>query len=107
MALLQEGTIFAARYRILRRLATGGMGEVYEAVHLETERRRALKVMHAHLFQSEVMRERSSSRRASQRKSRASISSMSRTRASTRPRGYPSWSWSCSAVKTWASGSSA
>ena len=57
-AKLDEGTIFAGRYRIVRCLAAGGMGAVYEAVHLETDRRRALKVMHPHLFQSEEMRER-------------------------------------------------
>jgi len=34
------------------------MGAVFEVIHLETERRRALKVMHAHLFQSEELRER-------------------------------------------------
>jgi eukaryotic-like serine/threonine-protein kinase len=55
---LVEGTLFAGRYRIVRRLAAGGMGAVYEAVHVETERRRALKVMHPHLFQSAEMRER-------------------------------------------------
>lgn len=58
MAHLPEGTLFAGRYRVLRCIAAGGMGAVYEAVHLETERRRALKVMHAHLFQSDEMRER-------------------------------------------------
>ncbi len=57
-AKLEEGTVFAARYRIVRCLAAGGMGAVYEAIHLETDRRRALKVMHPHLFQSEEMRER-------------------------------------------------
>ena len=57
-AKLEEGTVFAGRYRIVRCLAAGGMGAVYEAVHLETDRRRALKVMHPHLFQSEEMRER-------------------------------------------------
>jgi eukaryotic-like serine/threonine-protein kinase len=57
-AKLDEGTVFAARYRIVRCLAAGGMGAVYEAIHLETDRRRALKVMHPHLFQSEEMRER-------------------------------------------------
>lgn len=57
-AKLDEGTIFASRYRVVRCLATGGMGAVYEAIHLETDRRRALKVMHPHLFQSEEMRER-------------------------------------------------
>jgi tRNA A-37 threonylcarbamoyl transferase component Bud32 len=55
---LQEGTVFAGRYRVLRRIATGAMGAVYEVVHLGTERRRALKVMHPHLFQSDEMRQR-------------------------------------------------
>lgn len=53
---LVEGTIFAGRYRVGRRLAMGAMGAVYEAVHLDTDRRRALKVMHAHLFESDEMR---------------------------------------------------
>jgi serine/threonine-protein kinase len=55
---LGEGTVFAGRYRVVRCLAAGGMGAVYEVVHLETDRRRALKIMHPHLFQSEEMRER-------------------------------------------------
>ncbi len=55
---LAVGTVFAGRYRIARRIAAGGMGAVFEVIHLETERRRALKVMHAHLFQSEELRER-------------------------------------------------
>ena len=58
MATLVEGTVFAGRYRVLRCLATGGMGAVYEAVHIDTDRHRALKVMHPHLFQSDEMRER-------------------------------------------------
>lgn len=57
-ATLVEGTVFAGRYRVVRCLASGGMGSVYEAIHLDTNRRRALKVMHAHLFQSEEMRAR-------------------------------------------------
>ena len=56
-ALLPNST-FAARYQIIRCIAAGGMGAVYEAVHLETERRRALKVMHAHFVQSAELRER-------------------------------------------------
>ncbi|AUX38750.1 uncharacterized protein SOCE26_001280 [Sorangium cellulosum] len=44
-----EGTLFAGRYRVVRSLATGAMGAVYEVIHVETERRRALKVMHPHL----------------------------------------------------------
>ena len=57
-ATLVEGTVFAGRYRVVRCLASGGMGSVYEVVHLDTNRRRALKVMHPHLFQSEEMRAR-------------------------------------------------
>src|SRR5690242_19458222 len=58
MAALQAGQIFAGRYRIVRRIAAGGMGEVYEVVHLETERHRALKVMHASILGSDDLRER-------------------------------------------------
>lgn len=55
---LAAGTIFTGRYRVLRRIAAGGMGAVYEVEHVETERRRALKVMHAHLFENEDLRDR-------------------------------------------------
>lgn len=54
-AQLEQGAVFAGRYRVVRRLASGGMGSVYEVVHVETNRRRALKVMHPHLFQNEEM----------------------------------------------------
>jgi serine/threonine-protein kinase len=57
-AKLEEGAVFAGRYRVVRCLASGGMGAVYEVIHLETNRKRALKVMHPHFFQSEEMRER-------------------------------------------------
>ncbi|WP_437542498.1 protein kinase [Sorangium sp. So ce367] len=55
---LADGSVFARRYRVVRLIASGAMGAVHEVVHLETERHRALKVMHAHLFESEEMRER-------------------------------------------------
>ena len=55
---LAAGSIFASRYRILRRLASGGMGAVYEALHLETRRRRALKVMLPELFSKPELRDR-------------------------------------------------
>lgn len=58
MHALPEGSLFAGRYRVVRSLAAGGMGAVYEVIHVETERRRALKVMHPHLVQEEDMRER-------------------------------------------------
>ena len=53
---LSNGSIFAGRYRIERRIATGGMGAVYEVVHLETNRKRALKVMHENFVQSDELR---------------------------------------------------
>lgn len=55
---LVTGVIFAGRYRIERRIAAGGMGAVYEVMHLETSRRRALKVMHPDLVQNEDSRDR-------------------------------------------------
>ena len=55
---LEPNALFAGRYRIARCIAAGGMGAVYEVVHIETERRRALKVMHAHFVQSAELRDR-------------------------------------------------
>ncbi|UQA55478.1 serine/threonine protein kinase [Polyangium aurulentum] len=58
MLMLAEGVLFANRYRVGRCIAMGGMGAVYEVVHLETQRRRALKVMLPHLVESPELRER-------------------------------------------------
>jgi serine/threonine-protein kinase len=55
---LADGSIFANRYRIVRCLARGGMGAVYEVVHLDTNRRRALKAMHPHILHSADLRQR-------------------------------------------------
>jgi eukaryotic-like serine/threonine-protein kinase len=55
---LATGSIFAGRYRVLGRLASGGMGAVYEVLHLETRRRRALKVMLPALFEKLELRDR-------------------------------------------------
>jgi serine/threonine-protein kinase len=43
---LAEGVVFASDFRIVRRIARGGMGTVYEAEQLSTGRRRALKILH-------------------------------------------------------------
>jgi serine/threonine protein kinase len=40
-----EGTVIRGKYRILRKIGQGGMGAVYEALHLRFNERRALKVM--------------------------------------------------------------
>ncbi|MDB4987217.1 MAG: serine/threonine protein kinase [Myxococcaceae bacterium] len=43
------GSVVGDRYRLARRLGGGGMGTVYEALHLRTEHRVALKVMNSEL----------------------------------------------------------
>jgi serine/threonine protein kinase len=45
LAVLAAGTVFNGRYEIVRAIRIGGMGAVYEVIHLETRRRSALKVM--------------------------------------------------------------
>jgi eukaryotic-like serine/threonine-protein kinase len=45
LAALAPGTVFAGDYRIVRPLASGGMGAVYVAMQLSTGKQRALKVM--------------------------------------------------------------
>ncbi len=52
------GNIFNDRYQIVRHLSVGGMGAVYEAIHLETRRRRALKLMHPELTSDPVAKAR-------------------------------------------------
>jgi serine/threonine-protein kinase len=52
-AVLAPGDLVAARYRVERLLAVGGMGAVYVAQHVETEQRVALKVLLAGASASE------------------------------------------------------
>ena len=57
-ALVIGGTFNDGRYRILRCIARGGMGAVYEVLHVQTRRRRALKVMLPSVVESEEARSR-------------------------------------------------
>ena len=50
------GTVISGAYRIVRPLASGGMGTVYEAVQIATGARRALKVMHGEFADNEGIR---------------------------------------------------
>jgi len=45
--LFQPGDLLAARYRVVRFIARGGMGEVYEAEDLELDVRVAVKTIRA------------------------------------------------------------
>ncbi len=58
MMALRPGTVFAKSYEIVRPISAGGMGIVYEVIHLGTKRHRALKVMLAHIVADPVMRAR-------------------------------------------------
>jgi len=48
--LLEPGQIFASRYRVLRCVAEGGMGAIFEAEHTAIERRVALKLLFPHVM---------------------------------------------------------
>lgn len=53
---LAEGTLFVDRYRIVRCIGYGETDAVYEAVHVGTDRRCAVKLMLPDLIQSEELR---------------------------------------------------
>lgn len=57
-SLLAEGSVFAERYRVVRCIAQGGMGAVYEVVHIQTKKHRALKVMLPNMLGTKGMQER-------------------------------------------------
>lgn len=52
------GRVVGGDFELVRLLATGGMGAVYEAVQRSTGKARALKMMHTWLLRDERMRER-------------------------------------------------
>jgi tRNA A-37 threonylcarbamoyl transferase component Bud32 len=55
---LEAGTVFARDFRVVRELARGGMGAVYEVEQLSTSKIRALKVLHAQLASDPRIRQR-------------------------------------------------
>jgi phosphate transport system substrate-binding protein len=55
---LAAGTIISGGYRIVRALAAGGMGTVYEAEQIVTGAQRAIKVMHGQFAGDESLRAR-------------------------------------------------
>lgn len=54
----QPGTLLAGRYRLLRVIGEGGMGVVFEAEHTLTEKKVALKWLHARLANNPEARRR-------------------------------------------------
>ncbi|HEX2677351.1 MAG TPA: protein kinase [Polyangiales bacterium] len=57
-ALAHVGKTVADKYRLIRLLGAGGMGAVYEAEHVFTKRRVALKRMHQGISRSKIAAER-------------------------------------------------
>ncbi|MEQ9323562.1 MAG: serine/threonine-protein kinase, partial [Polyangiaceae bacterium] len=55
---LDPGRTFNGRYEVVRCINAGGMGAVYEVLHIQTQRARALKVMLPSLVDSESARAR-------------------------------------------------
>ncbi len=55
---LEPGAIFARDFKIVRPLARGGMGSVYEVEQVSTSKTRALKVLHAQLAGDPKIRQR-------------------------------------------------
>lgn len=55
---LTAGSVFAGEYRVVRPIAEGGMGAVYEVEQVGTGASRALKIMHPQLVHDEKLRAR-------------------------------------------------
>src|SRR5439155_26401655 len=55
---MNPGTLIAGRYRIVHLVGRGGMGAVYKATDLQTDRSRAIKLMLDHRVEDADARER-------------------------------------------------
>ena len=55
---LAPGDVFAGEFRVVKAIAQGGMGAVYEAEQISTGKTRALKLMHAEMISDPVLRRR-------------------------------------------------
>jgi eukaryotic-like serine/threonine-protein kinase len=55
---LQTGHVIADKYRVVRQLGEGGMGQVYLVQHVKTDERFALKILNAEVAQTPSARER-------------------------------------------------
>lgn len=53
-----QGQVFAGRYRLATRIGSGGFGAVYEATHVVTERRVAIKLLWPHFAKDLEFRKR-------------------------------------------------
>ena len=56
-ALAERGVVVASRYRLESVIGEGGMAVVWSAVHTETDRRVALKLVKAELVRDETIRD--------------------------------------------------
>ena len=79
-----EGKVLGGRYRILREMARGGLGCVYEALHVELERKVAIKVL-----SGEVARNAEAIRRFQREAQTASQKSATRTSSTCTTSGAP------------------
>jgi serine/threonine protein kinase len=88
--LFPVGTLLDGKFRVMRCIGRGGMGAVYEILHVLTKHRRALKMLYPH-----VAHDRDAVDRFLREASATSTSPRPTTPAGSPPASLTS-SWSCS-----------